>query len=298
MSEVSIIGIDLAKRVFQRHGACANGAVIFRKKLTRVQLLAFMSEQPKCTVAMEACATAHCWGREIEKLGHTVQLIAPSYVKPFVKRQKNDVADAEAIVEAASRPTMRFVALKSEAQQARAMLFRTRQMFIGQRTQTSNALRGHLAEHGIVAPKGAIHVKCLADAVADETVGLPEEVRELAQVYLAQIEGLNVQITTLDQKMKGAAKEAEAARRAQTMPGVGPITALAIETFAPDLNCFRRGRDFAAWLGLVPKQSATGGKLRLGKTSKMGQRDIRWCPSSYKMGHQSGLGIGGSGSFV
>ena len=265
MSEVSIIGIDLAKRVFQLHGACANGAVIFRKKLTRVQLLAFMSKQPECTVAMEACATAHCWGREIEKLGHTVRLIAPNYVKPFVKRQKNDVADAEAIVEAVSRPTMRFVELKSEAQQARAMLFRTRQMFIGQRTQTINALRGHLAEHGVVAPKEAIHVKRLADAVEDETIGLLEDVRELAQVYLAQIEGLNVQVAALDQRMKGAAKEAEAARRAQTMPGVGPITALAIETFAPGLNCFRRGRDFAAWLGLVPKQNSTGGKPRLGQ---------------------------------
>ena len=152
MSEVTMIGIDLAKRVFQRHGACANGTVVFRKKLTRVQRLVFMSQQPECSVAMEACATAHRWGREIEKLGHTVRLIAPIYVKPFVKRQKNDVADAEAIVEAASRPTMRFVALKSEAQQARAMpcpavvclqtmggVFRTRQMFIGQRTQTINA---------------------------------------------------------------------------------------------------------------------------------------------------------------
>ena len=162
---------------------------------------------------------------------------------------------------------MRFVALKSEAQQARAMLFRTRQMFIGQRTQTINALRGHLAEHGVVAPKGAIHVKRLTDAIEDEAIGLPEGVRELAQVYFAQIEGLNVQVTALDQRMKAAAKEAEAAQRAQTMPGVGPITALAIETFAPDLNCFRRGRDFAAWLGLVPKQNSTGGKPRLGKTS-------------------------------
>lgn len=170
---------------------------------------------------------------------------------------------------------MRFVELKSEAQQARAMLFRTRQMFVGQRTQTINALRGHLAEHGLVAPQGAIQVKRLADAVADETIGLPAGVRELAKVYLVQIENLSAQIAALDRKMKGAAKEAEAARRAQTMPGVGPITALAIETFAPDLNCFRRGRDFAAWLGLVPKQNSTGGKPRLGKTSKMGQRDIR-----------------------
>ena len=217
---------------------------------------------------MEACATPHCWGREIETPGHTVRLIAPKYVKPLVKRQKNDVADAEAIVEAASRPTMRFVALKSEAQQARAMLFRTRQMFIGQRTQTINALRGHLAEHGVVAPKGAIHVKRLADAVADETIGLLEGIRDLAQVYLTQIEGLNVQITALDQRMKGAAKAAEAARRAQTMPGVGTITGLAIETFAPGLNCLSQGRDFAAWLRLVSKQSSSGGKPRLGKTSK------------------------------
>ena len=134
-----MIRTGVATRVFQLHGACANGVVIFRKKLTRVQRLAFMSQQPTCIVTTESCATAHCWGREIKKLGHTVRLIAPNCVKPFVKRQKNDVADAEAIVEAASRPTMRFVALKSEAQQARAMLFRTRQMFIGQRTQTINA---------------------------------------------------------------------------------------------------------------------------------------------------------------
>jgi transposase len=173
MSEASIIGIDLAKRACQLHGACAKGAVIFRKKLTRVQPLAFMSKQPRCLVAMEALATAHCCGREIEKPGHTVRGIAPNYVKPFVKRQKNDVADAEAIVEAASRSTMRFVASKSEAQQTRAMLFRTRQMFIGQRTQTINALRGHLAEHGVVAPKGAIHIRRLADAVSYEVVHLP-----------------------------------------------------------------------------------------------------------------------------
>lgn len=275
MSEVTIIGIDLAKRVFQLHGARNDGSVVFRKKLSRGQLLAFIAEQPKSVVAMEACATAHGWGREFEKLGYDVRLIPPIYVKPFVKRQKNDAADAEAIVEAALRPTMRFVALKSEAQQARAMLFRTRQMFVGQRTQMINALRGHLAEHGLVAARGTAQLKRLADAIQDQDTALPDDVRELGQIYLEQIEGLNARVAELGEKMRRASKEADLARRAQTMPGVGPITALAIETFAPDLASFRRGRDFAAWLGLVPKQHSTGGKARLGRTSKMGQRDIR-----------------------
>jgi transposase len=275
MSEVTIIGIDLAKRVFHLHGARVDGSVVFRKKASRAQLLAFFTQHPRCIVAMEACATAHGWGREFEKLGHDVRLIAPIYVKPFVKRQKNDAADAEAIVEAALRPTMRFVAVKTEDQQARAMLFRTRQIFVGQRTQMINALRGHLAEHGLVAARGPAHVKRLADALADEDTALPDGVRDLGQIYLDQIDGLTARIADLDAKMKRAAKDADLARRAQTMPGVGPVTALAIETFAPDMASFRRGRDFAAWLGLVPKQHSTGGKARLGKTSKMGQRDIR-----------------------
>jgi transposase len=275
MSKVTIIGVDLAKRVFQLHGAHQEGSVAFRKKLSRGQFLAFLAQQPKCVIAIEACATAHGWGRKFEKLGHDVRLIPPVYVKPFVKRQKNDVADAEAIVEAALRPTMRFVAVKSEDQQARAMLFRTRQMFVGQRTQMINALRVHLAEHGLVAARGPAHLKALADVIADSDMALHPEVRDLSQVYLEQIEGLNARVAELDAKMRCAAKKAELVRRAQTMPGVGPVTALAIETFAPDLATFKRGRDFAAWLGLVPKQRSTGGKARLGKTSKMGQRDIR-----------------------
>ena len=275
MAEATIIGIDLAKRVFQVHGAAADGSIVFRRKLPRDGLLPFLAAQPRCVVAMEACATAHGWGREIEKLGHTVRLIAPIYVKPFVKRHKNDAADAEAITEAASRPTMRFVAVKTEAQQARAMLFRTRDLLVRQRTQLINALRGHLAEYGVVAPQGPAHLKPLADAIADEASRLPTAVRILGRLLLEQIGMLGPRIGELDKRLRAAAGQAEATRRLQTMPGVGPVTAVAVETFAPPMETFRRGRDFAAWLGLVPLQRSTGGKQRLGKTSKMGQRDIR-----------------------
>ena len=167
MSVVTIIGIDLAKRAFQAHGACSDGSVAFRKKLSRAQLLTFLAKQPHCLIAMEACATAHEWGRAISELGHDVRLIPPAYVKPFVKRQKNDAADAEAIAEAASRPTMRFVPTKTQEQQARAMIFRTRDLLVRQRTQLINALRGHLAEHGVIAPQGPVHVNVLAAAIDD-----------------------------------------------------------------------------------------------------------------------------------
>lgn len=202
MEEITIIGVDLAKRVFQLHGATSGGSVAFRKKLSRSRLLPFLAAQPRCLVAMEACATAHGWGREIEKLGHSVRLIPPAYVKPFVKRQKNDAADAEAIAEAASRPTMRFVAVKTEAQQARAMLFRTRDLLVRQRTQLINALRGHLAEHGVVAPQGTANLKRLADAVSDENSGLPGAVRELGTVYLEQITALDVRVRDLEKRLR------------------------------------------------------------------------------------------------
>ena len=275
MSEATLIGVDLAKRVFQLHGARADGSVVFRKKLSRPQLAAFVAQHPRCVIAMEACATSHGWGREFEKLGHEVRLVPPIYVKPFVKRQKNDAADAEAITEAASRPTMRFVALKDEMQQARAMLFRTRELLVRQRTQTINALRGHLAEHGVVTAQGAVQVKRLAEAVNDKASQLPTMVEELSRIYLEQIDLLTVRITDLDKRLRAAAAEAETTRRLQSMPGVGPVTAVAVETFAPPMEDFHRSRDFAAWLGLVPRQHSTGGKARLGKTSKMGQRDIR-----------------------
>ena len=224
---------------------------------------------------MEACGTAHGWGREIERLGHRVRLIPPNHVKPFVKRQKNEAADAEAIAEAASRPTMRFVTVKSEEAQARTMLFRTRELLVDQRTQLINALRGHLAEYGLVAPQGRTQVKRLADALADDEVALPTTVGDPGQLYLEQIEGVTARITELERRLKTSAEQAEATRRLQTMPGVGPITALAVDSFAPPMEDFRRGRDVAAWLGLVPRQHATGGRQCLGRTSKMGQRDIR-----------------------
>ncbi len=275
MEEVSIIGIDLAKRSFQLHGARADGSVAYRRKLSRGKLLGFLASQPGCTVAMEACAGAHYWGREIAALGHEVRLVPPVYVKPFVKRHKNDAADAEAITEAAQRPTMRFVAVKTEAQQAQAMLFHTRDLLVRQRTQTINALRGHLAEHGVVAPQGRARIRQLAGALEDGDCGLPEEVVGLGRLLLARIDELDEKIDGLGRKIRTSARECEERARLMTIPGVGPVTALAIRAFAPPMESFRRGRDFSAWLGLVPRQHTTGGKPRLGGISKMGQKDLR-----------------------
>jgi len=273
MYEVSIVGVDLAKQVFQIHGTTSDGRAVFRKKLSRPQFAKFMAALPPCIVAMEACGTAHYWGRELARLGHDIRLIPPVYVKPFVKRQKNDAADAEAIAEAAQRPNMRTVAVKSAAQQARAMLFRTRDLLVGQRTQLVNALRGHLAEHGIVLGKGIGNVQRLALRLEEDD--LPDLVRALGRLYLDQIARLGAEIEKLDSRIVTAAKENGVARRLQTMPGIGPVCAMAITAFAPDMREFRRGRDFAAWLGLVPRQHSSGGKQKLGRTSKMGQRDIR-----------------------
>jgi transposase len=274
MEKATIIGIDLAKRVFQVHAAAKDGRPLLRKKVSRAQLLGFLAKQPRAIVAMEACATAHEWGRAISSLGHDVRLVPPIYVKPFVRRQKNDAADAEAIAEAASRPTMRFVAVKTEEQQARSMVFRTRDLLVRQRTQLVNALRGNLAEHGIVAAQGLAKVKVLATALQD-TSSLHPLVRELGQRYLDHIARLDVEIAELDKWLRRLSKDNETSKCLQTMPGIGPITAAAIEAFAPPMATFKRGRDFAAWLGLVPRQHSTAGKTRLGQTSKMGQRDIR-----------------------
>jgi transposase len=275
MNKVSIIGLDLAKNAFHSHGAGADGPVVFRRKLSRAQLFKFPSDQPSCVVAMGACASAHHWGRAIGDLGHRVRLIPPAYVKPFVKRQKNDMADAKAIAEAASRPTMRFVAVKSEVQQAAAMAYRTRDLLVRQRTQTINALRAHLAEQGIVAPVGSAHVGRLAAVVDGDEGTLPAAVRELARLLLDQVENLSEKISGLDTELRRRAGTDDTARRLTTSPGIGPITAAAITTFAPPMETFSKGRDLAAWVGLTPKQHSSGGKERLGRTSKMGQKDIR-----------------------
>ncbi|HET6208489.1 MAG TPA: IS110 family transposase [Terracidiphilus sp.] len=275
MSEVTTIGLDIAKQVFHAHGADATGATVFSRRITRAKLIGFFALQPRCTVAMEACAGAHHWGRELAKLGYEVRLIAPAYVKPFVKRQKNDAADAQAICEAAQRPTMRFVAVKSERQQASAAVFRARDLFVRQRTQFINALRGLVAEHGWIAPKGLFHARALMAKIEDPSCPLPQGARDAFLAMIASIRALDEHIVMLDREIAQRAKEDPEARRLMTIPGIGPITATAILALAPPPQSFRKGRDFAAWVGLTPLQRSTGGKQKLGEITKMGERTLR-----------------------
>jgi transposase len=256
MGDVAIIGLDIAKSVFQAHGADTAGSVVFRKKLNRSRLLAFFVAQPRCVVAMEACAGAHHWGRELMKMGHQVRLIPPAYVKPFVKRQKNDMADAEAICEAAQRPTMRFVPVKDRDQQASSVVFRARDLLVRQRTQIINGLRSHLAEYGYVVPKGVCYVERLVAEIVDPASELPAAAIASLQVMARTLSGLNAEIAVLDREIARRAKEDPVARRLMTIPGIGPITA-------------------AAWLGLTPLQRSTGGKQKLGQITKMGERTLR-----------------------
>jgi transposase len=275
VGHVNTVGLDLAKHVFQAHGADASGAIIFRRRLRRAQVLPFFASLPPCIVAMEACAGAHHWGRELGKLGHTTRLIAAAYVKPFVKRQKNDMADAEAICEAAQRPTMRFVTVKSEETQASTIVFRTRDLLVRQRTQTINALRGHLAEFGVIAAKGLAHIGRLVALIEDPVAKLPEAVCTMLSMLVEGLKALDRQIAELDREIERRAKEDSVARRLMTIPGIGAVTATALVSLSPPAENFRRGRDFAAWLGLTPLQRSSGGKERLGRTSKMGERTLR-----------------------
>ncbi len=275
--EVSTIGLDIAKSVFQVHGVDGSGATVKRRQLRRRQLLGFFAKQPPCLVGMEACATAHHWAREIGALGHEVRLMPPHYVKPYVKRNKNDAADAEAICEAVTRPTMRFVAVKSTEQQGVLMLHRTRELLVRQRTMLVNAIRAHMAEFGIVARVGLPQVKALLAVIADEEDGrLPPLARTCLAGLAAQLMSLEREIAAAERRIHAWHRASPASRRLETIPGIGPITASALAASIADPSVFKNGRELAAWIGLVPRQSSTGGKERMGRISKQGDHYLRW----------------------
>lgn len=276
MGDVTTIGLDIAKSVFQVHGIDADGQVVLRQRLTRGRVLLFFRKLPACLVGIEACATAHHWARELQSLGHDVRLMPPAYVKPYVKRQKNDAADAEAICEAVQRPTMRFVEPKTIEQQSTLMLHRVRLMLIRQRTQVSNAIRAHLAELGIVAPVGRKGLTSLLAIIADETdARLPTTMRGCLAMLAEQLQLLNVQILENDRAIRETIRASEVARRLMAIPGVGPLLASALVASIADPATFKSGRNLAAWIGLVPKQNSSGGKERLGSISKQGNRYLR-----------------------
>ncbi len=276
MKQITTIGLDLAKQVFQVHGADAEGAPIFNLKLRRAEVLRFFEKLPPCLVGMEACGGSHHWAREITALGHDVRLIPPIYVKPFVKRGKTDAADAEAISEAVTRKTMRFVPVKSADQQAAAMVLKTRALLVRQETQAINALRAHLSEFGVIAAIGTAKVTALIEIVRDEAdVRLPKAARFALAEIANQIEALKRQIEKLEREIVAEAKRDEDMRRLATIPGVGAITAASIKALVPDPDGFKSGRHFAAWLGLTPKPHSSGGKERLGGISKMGNPMLR-----------------------
>lgn len=272
-----MIGVDLAKSVFQVHAALMTGEVRFRRKLSRSAFRTFMVEQPPAVVVLEACGSAHYWARVLTGFDHEVKLIAPHYVRPFVKRQKNDAAaaDAEAIVTAAQRPEMRFVEPKSDAQQSAAILYRARQRLVRQRTETVNALRAALYEFGHTIPQGIQHVGRIRDILEAPNSDLSALMREECLSMLDHVTALTRLIDAKTARVKELAAATSVSQRLQTMPGVGPLVAMAVETFAPDMSSFRSGRDFAAWLGLVPRQHSSGGKERLGRITKAGQTGIR-----------------------
>lgn len=276
MDKVSTIGIDIAKNVFQIHGIDDAGGIIIRRQLKRAQVLRFFAKLPSCLVGIEACATSHYWARELSKLAHDVRLMPPRYVKPYVKRNKNDAADAEAICEAVQRPNMRFVPIKSPEQQSVLMLHRTRQLFIRQRTTLINAIRAHMAEFGIVAGIGRNGVEKLLQIITKgQDKRVPETARESFLALAAQLELVKRQILQADQRVLAWHRANNTSKRLQAIPGVGPLIASALVATVPDPGAFRSGRDLSAWIGLVPKQNSTGGKDRLGSISKAGNRYLR-----------------------
>jgi transposase len=271
--QVCTIGIDLAKNVFQVHGVDAIGKVTITKKLRRSQVLALFDKFPRCLIGMEACATSHHWARELRALGHDVRLMPASYVKAYVRRQKNDSADAAAICEAVTRPSMRFVPIKSEDQQAALMLHRARDLLVRQRTQLINAIRGHLAEFGIIEAQGPWNVPRLLAGM--EEADLPDPVPGLVRLLASQLEEVELHIHEIDTQITAWHKASPVSQRLAAVPGIGPLVATAIVATMPDPTVFRNGREFAAWLGLVPRQNSSGGKTRLGRTSRQGNAYIR-----------------------
>lgn len=275
METITTIGLDIAKSVFQVHGVDAAGQVVIRRQLRRRQVLAFFQRLPPCLVGIEACASSHHWSRELQALGHSVRLMPPAYVKPYVKRQKNDTADAEAICEAVARPNMRFVPTKTVEQQSCLMLHRARHLFIRQQTAVINSIRAYLAELGIVAPVGRRGVEQLLEVAADTVDRLPEVARACLVALGVQLRTLKAQILEFDRRIIAWHRSNATSKRLDAIPGVGPALATALVASIADPRAFRSGRDFAAWVGLVPKQNSSGGKDRLGSISKQGDRYLR-----------------------
>jgi transposase len=276
MQTISTIGLDIAKSVFQIHGIDLEDKVIIRRQLKRRYVLAFFQKLRPCLVGIEACASSHHWSRELKALGHTVRLMPPAYVKPYVKRQKNDATDAKAICEAVTRANMRFVPTKTPEQQSCLMLHRSRHLFIRQQTAVINVIRAHFAEFGIVAPVGRKGVEELLDVVADPSdERLPEVARVCLAALGAQLRSLKAQILGFDRQIMAWHRSNETSRRLDAIPGVGPMLATALVASVADPKVFRSGRNFSAWIGLVPKQHSSGGNDRLGSISKQGDRYLR-----------------------
>ncbi|MCZ8035939.1 MAG: IS110 family transposase [Novosphingobium sp.] len=275
MVNVVTVGLDIAKSVFQVHGVDVVGEVAIRRQLRRAQVLPFFAKLPACLIGIEACATAHYWARELGALGHQVKLIPPSYVKPYVKRQKNDAADAEAICEAVTRPTMRFVEAKSPEQQSVMVLHKVRLTLMRQRIQLSNTIRGHMAEFGLVAPIGREGLQQLIKLVEESDPRVPDEARVCLAFLVAQLQLVNLQILETDRRIRTSARSTEVGRRLMSIPGVGPLLASALVATVANPTAFRSGRNLAAWIGLVPKQNSSGGKDRLGGITKQGDRYLR-----------------------
>jgi transposase len=274
--QISTIGLDVAKNVFQVHGIDGDENVLVRKQLRRNQVIGFFQDLSPCLVGLEACATSHYWARELAKLGHQVRLMPAKELKAYVKRNKNDAADAEAICEAVRRPTMRFVQVKSAEQQAQLMQHRARDLLMHQRTQLINAMRSHLAELGIIAPQGREGVKELLTIIAqDANTHLPNDAQASLLVRAAQLRALQTTIGALEKRIIVQHRANKESKRLQTIPGIGPIGASAIAATVTNPKIFRSGRDFAAWIGLVPRQMSTGGKAKLGPISKQGDRYLR-----------------------